>query len=328
MAYFNRRKRFMIDWQAPDRPLIRYREKLNLNNWRLDDFSPRVPPPITPVHIPLLRGNTYNTINNCLNVANRTMARLGVDEYGPNHDPVLWWQALKPDRNRWTDDIRIVWNNRKLAVNLVANELENQLPGFQGLAKRFNYEPTYNILGRFDGGVTDIGTGRVRIGDPAFQSPSHLLHVMMHEGRHSWQSNVGGGYTHPSALAESDAYLFDLEHRRLSNMDRGRLSFTLGTFKRYCDINDRLAGGLPVEPKFTLSPDKGGWGVNQMMDPVRRADLELRFSFVEPFLRRELSGPNYSNMWSTFPRTFSYQPMTRPAGDPNTGTGFLRGLFP
>lgn len=293
----------------------------------LPDYVPRVPPLRTPVHIPLLRGDTYNTVNNLLNSASRTMARLGVEEWGPHHDPVLWWQALGTNRNRWTSETRNVWDNRKNAMQLVASELENQMPGFQGLASRFRYEPSNHLLGRFDGGVTDIGTGRVRIGDPAFQSPSHLLHVMMHEGRHSWQANIGGDYTGPNALAEADAHLFDLEHRHLSRMDPGRLSFTLGTFRRYCDINDRLAAGLPVEAKYTRSPVDGGWGIGQMMDPIRRADLELRYSFIESDLRRELSAPNYSKLWSRLPGTFSYQPIAPPSAGYDSGSSFLRGLL-
>ena len=275
----------------------------------LRDHVPRVPPARTPVYIPLLRGNTFNTINSHLNNASQTMKHLGAEEWGPHHDPVLFWQALGKNRNRWPSEIRSVWDNRKNAMQLVAGQLENQLPGFQGLASRFKYEPSNYLLDRFDGGVTNIRTGRIRIGDPAFQSPSHLLHVMMHEGRHSWQANIKGGYAHPSALAEADAHLFDLEHRRLSGMDPGRLSFTLGTFKRHCDINDRLAAGLPVEAKYTRSAAKGGWGVSQMMDPIRRADLELRYSFIEPALRRELSASGYSRMLSALPRTFSYKPI-------------------
>lgn len=290
----------------------------------LPNYVPRVPPPRTPTHIPLLRGNTYNLVNNYLNTANRTMAHLGVEEWGPHHDPVLWWQALGKNKRQWTSEIRNVWDNRENAVRLVANELETQLPGFQNLASRFKYQPSYDILDRFSDGVTDPKTRIARIGDPAFQSPSRLLQVMMHEGRHLWQAGIGGNYTRSNALAEADAHLFDLEHHHLSKLDEGRLAFTLGRFRKFCDIDDRLRLGLPVDPVYTRSPLQGGWGISQMMDPIRRADLELRFSFVEPSLRRELNTPSYSRLWSTLPSTFSYQPLAPPYG---SGPSFLRGLM-
>ena len=305
----------MADFVVPER-YKRYRP-------RLSHYAPQAPPPRTPVHIPLLRANTYNRVNNLLSSASRTMSRLGVEEGQPHHDYPLWWQALGTNRNRWTSEIRTVWDNRENAMQLVASELENQLPGFQGLASRFRYEPWHDSLQPFSGGQTDMHTGVVRMGDPAFRSPSRLLNYMMHEGRHCWQAQIGGEYMRPTALREADAYLFGLEHRHLSKMDPVRLSFTLGWFKRYCDVNDRLAAGLPMPTGYKRSLSD----ISQMMDPIRRADLELRYSFIEPALRRELSGPSYSKMWSRFPSTFSYQPMAPPSGGHDSGSSFLRGLF-
>ncbi len=70
-------------------------------------------------HIPLLRGNTYDTVNNLLDNASRTMARLKVEEWGPHHDYTKWWQKKGANRNRWTNEIRSVWDNRKNATQLV-----------------------------------------------------------------------------------------------------------------------------------------------------------------------------------------------------------------
>jgi len=311
----------------------------------LRDHVPGVPPRMTLVHIPLLRGDTNIEVHNLMNGASLIMARLGAQEGGPHHDYKSWWQEQGTNRNRWSEQVRDVWDNRNNAIQIVASQLENQLTGFQGLASRVRYDPLYDKLERSSSGQTDMETGIVRLADTAFRSPSYLSRTMMHEGRHSWQVNIGGDYLRPNALHEADAYLHGLEHRRLSRIGPVTLKFTLGWFKRYCDIDDRLAAGLPMATgyKGRSSEDIINKGkISEMMDPDYRADLESRYSLIESDLRRTLSGPSYSNMWSRFPKTFSYEPMHPPShgygsgpldfgyGTPSLGYDFassLRGPF-
>ncbi len=295
----------------------------------LRDHVPRVPPRMTLVHIPLLRGETNIEVHNLLNGASLIMARLGAQEGGPHHDYKSWWQDQGTNRNRWSEQVRDVWDSRDNVMQLVASQLENQLIGFENLASRYRYNPLSDKLERSSSGQTDMETGIVTLGDTAFQSPSRLLNVMMHEGHHSWQANIGGNYLLPTALRDADAYLHGMEHHRLSGIGPDRFKHNLGWYKRYCDIDDRLAAGLPQATGYKgrstediMNKDK----ISEMMDPADRADLERRFSLIEPEARRILSGSSHSNMWSRIPKTFSYEPMDSPSpgydsGPPNLGYG-------
>jgi hypothetical protein len=286
--------------------------------WRT--IGTAVPPARMPLHIPLLRDSVYGRVNQQLRHASGAMRGLGVNESADAHDAPLFWQALGPQR-RWPTNLptttgqrvgikQDIFQPRAAAARSVAQELEFHVPQFRGLTRKIRYEPWYDLLDKYDGAATDMGTGDIRLGSRAFQSPGRLTQVLMHEGRHYQQWRDFGrtsGYTRPNTLAEADAYLFDLEHRNLSQMSRGDMAFTLGRFRRLCDVNDRLAAGQPVDRR---------WNATEAMNPVRRADLELRYSFIEPSLRRELGGTRYGPLWSALPTTFGYRPL-RPVPEPH-----------
>jgi hypothetical protein len=262
----------------------------------LRGHEPKAPPLTMNTLIPVLRGNNYQDVNRLLGGARRLMNQMGVDQNEPGHDPGLMWQALGPNRNAWTPQLRQVFDNRSRALQIVAHQLENQVPGFQGLARQLKYNPSHHALDRATGGVVvdwnqQIGGAHqnpvAHIGDPAFRSPQDLVRVAMHEGRHLYQSRRGGEFNRPNVLAEADAYLFDLEHHNLSGINAQRMRDAAHQFRTLLDVNDRLATGRRVDPFYTRDPSQGGMGIRETMSGVKRADLELRWSFIEPGIRRQ-----------------------------------------
>ncbi len=283
-------------------------------------------PPAYVARSPLLHTATYYRVNDLLNNANRVMVGFGQQEFGLGRDYASLWRGLRSDPPRWSPAYETVVQQRTDAMQLVARELD-RLPLFQGLnlAQQFRYEPWYRHLGPKVGAQTDMDTGTVYMGAPPFQSPWRLVDSMVHEGRHVWQRSFGGGYLEPTALGQADAYLFGLEHRHLYGWSPEMLAQNLGWFRRCCDVNDRLAAGLPVDARYTRPASEGGWEMSRQMDPVRRSELELRFSAVEPDLRRRLRGPEYDYIWARLPRTFSYQPWYEPSFLRTLGAPLLRG---
>ena len=290
------------------------------------------PPAVTPLHLPLLRDSIYGGVDAQLRRATGAMRGIGLDEYGGDHHAPVFWEGLGP-RRQWPSNVPFVADPRRrisfeddifkpraAAARSVAQELEFHVPQFRGLTQKIEYAPWFHVLDRYDAGTTDMGNGRVRLGSLAFESPGRLAQVLMHEGRHyqQWRDfGPASSYTRPNTLAEADAYLFDLEHRNLSQLGRASTAFTMRQFRSNCDVNDRLAAGRWVDP---------AWRVTEMMDPVRRADLELRYSFIEPSLRRDLAGSRYAPLWQTMPPTFSYQPLRPWAQGPSLFQQLSQGL--
>jgi hypothetical protein len=154
------------------------------------------------------------------------------------------------------------------------------------------------------------------IGDPAFRSPQDLVRVALHEGRHLQQSMRGGDFNRPSVLAEADAYLFDLEHRNLSGINTQRITNTVQHFQTLLDVNDRLATGRQIDPFYTRPVDRGGMGIRETMSGVRRADLELRWSFIKSDIKRQTNTLSSNQYWqnrSSGFTTASWQPGYNPA---------------
>lgn len=291
-------------------------------------YTQQVTPARTPM--PLLGRNTYNTVSNLLNSTGRTMAGLKKYEWGLYSDYTSIWRALGSNQNRWRPEIQSVWQKRTDAMKLVAGEID-RLPLFQGLdlANRFHYKPWDPKLARGIGAQTDMATGIVTMGSGPFELPSFLVRGMLHEGRHVWQAIQASKaikkgkahfvphYLERTALKEADAYLFSLVHRHLYGARPEMVKHDIAWFRGYCDMNDRLAAGLRVDAKFHVS---------QIMDPVKRSELELRYSFIESAVRRDLRGPDYTSFLSRLPKTFSYKPWYQKSYY-ESGSSFFRDLW-